>query len=325
MTRAAAAETGKQENGERSKNALLRFLKHQRYEFTTVTPLTHQRVNDRGNKSETLRDAFGWNTPFAEELLPNELFQALRDDNLIVPVDGAWRSLVRAASVGSDLFLHSGYPTTEWDSVFFGPDTYRFCRLIRQMLSGRRAPVGRAIDIGCGTGAGGVAVARGVPCEEIIWSDISERALEFCAANLRQTDIPRRQIVKSDLFADIPGTFDLIVANPPYLNDSLHRAYRHGGGEFGSHLSERIVAESLPLMSPGATLILYTGSAIVDGRDPFRANVEALLADAAASVRWTYEEIDPDVFGEELELPYYQRVERIAAVALVVTKDGDAG
>lgn len=311
------------ENDQRTaKDALFRFLKQQRYDFTTVTPLTHQRVNGRGNKSETLRDAFGWNTPFAEELLPNELFRALRDEGLLVPVEGAWRSLVRAASVGTDLFLHSAYPTTEWDSVFFGPDTYRFCRLIRQTLAVRRSPVRRAVDLGCGTGAGGVAIARGMSCEEIIWSDISDRALEFCAANLRQTDIPSRQIVNSDLFANIPGQFDLIVANPPYLNDPLHRAYRHGGGEFGSHLSERIVAESLPRMSPGATLILYTGSAIVGGQDQFRDNVEALLSGAPA--RWTYEEIDPDVFGEELELPYYQRVDRIAAVALVATMNEDA-
>ncbi|MNF15327.1 hypothetical protein D3C80_2178860 [compost metagenome] len=37
---------------------------------------------------------------------------------------------------------------------------------------------------------------------------------------------------------------------------------------------------------------------------------------------WTYRELDPDVFGEELLTPGYQRVERIAVVALIVTRVG---
>ena len=37
---------------------------------------------------------------------------------------------------------------------------------------------------------------------------------------------------------------------------------------------------------------------------------------------WTYRELDPDVFGEELVNPGYQRVDRIAVVALTVTRMG---
>ena len=35
---------------------------------------------------------------------------------------------------------------------------------------------------------------------------------------------------------------------------------------------------------------------------------------------WVYREIDPDVFGEQLTEPGYEQVERIAAVALTVTR-----
>ena len=38
------------------------------------------------------------------------------------------------------------------------------------------------------------------------------------------------------------------------------------------------------------------------------------------AVGWTYRELDPDVFGEELDKPGYERVERIAVVALTVTR-----
>ena len=58
--------------------------------------------------------------------------------------------------------------------------------------------------------------------------------------------------------------------------------------------------------------------AIVAGEDPFLAAVTPLLDSDAFG--WTYRELDPDVFGEELEKPGYERVERIAVVALTVTR-----
>ena len=43
---------------------------------------------------------------------------------------------------------------------------------------------------------------------------------------------------------------------------------------------------------------------------------------ADRDVRWFYEEIDPDVFGEELETAAYSTVDRIAAVVLTARKPG---
>ena len=64
--------------------------------------------------------------------------------------------------------------------------------------------------------------------------------------------------------------------------------------------------------------MLYTGAAIVDGTDPL---LDALRQELDGSGhRWTYRELDPDVFGEELDEPAYADVDRIAAVALVVQR-----
>ena len=54
------------------------------------------------------------------------------------------------------------------------------------------------------------------------------------------------------------------------------------------------------------------------GGDPFRMAVEPMLS--RAGLVWSYEELDPDVFGEELERDVYQFVDRIAAVWLCVTR-----
>ena len=63
--------------------------------------------------------------------------------------------------------------------------------------------------------------------------------------------------------------------------------------------------------------MLYTASAIVDGVDTFWQAVKPLLAEDKHVIH--YEEIDPDVFGEELQRQAYQTVDRLAVVGLVVT------
>ncbi len=69
-------------------------------------------------------------------------------------------------------------------------------------------------------------------------------------------------------------------------------------------------------MAPGGRLLLYTGSAIVDGVDSFAALAQRELLQSG--LVYTYAEIDPDVFGEELESGVYAKADRIAAVLLTV-------
>lgn len=75
--------------------------------------------------------------------------------------------------------------------------------------------------------------------------------------------------------------------------------------------------ESLARLDPGGSLILYTGAVVVDGHDTFLDAVSPVLAGSRVNAR--YEELDPDVFGEELASDFYQTAERIAAVLLTVT------
>ena len=55
---------------------------------------------------------------------------------------------------------------------------------------------------------------------------------------------------------------------------------------------------------------------MVDGHDTFRESIAEALDHP--DVMHEYREIDPDVFGEELENPAYADVDRLAAVSLVV-------
>jgi len=299
-----------------------RRLQADGYRFITPTPLTHQRVNqrDEGQVADTLRDVFGWSRPFDPGLLSADEQRQLQEAQVIDAYDGRLKSRVRWSSLGDLLFVHSGFPTDAADSVFFGPDTYRFAQLIHAHLQQSFAPIQRAVDIGCGAGVGAILIARARREAEVLAVDINPAALRLTAINAALAEVANVEVQASDVLQGTDGHFDLIVANPPYMADPAGRAYRNGGGSLGAGLSLRIVEQALNRLAPGGSLLLYTGVAMVDGRDPFFDTVVPRLD--SARFAWTYRELDPDVFGEELLNPGYQRVDRIAVVALTVTRIG---
>src|SRR5205823_20348 len=145
-----------------------------------------------------------------------------------------------------------------------------------------RAPMregARILDVGCGAGPGGILAARASARlrPRLVLSDINPRALDFAAANAAHAEVADATFAQGDLFAPVAGPLDLIVANPPYLNDAAQRTYRHGGGRWGEALSVRIVREGMPRLAPGGRLVLYTGVAIADGADPLLAALQPHL------------------------------------------------
>jgi len=161
-----------------------------------------------------------------------------------------------------------------------------------------------------------VALER--PQAEVFAVDINDLALQYTTVNAQLAGAARLTARHSDLLDNIDGNFDLIVANPPYLLDAQERSYRHGGGSFGEGLSLAIASLASTRLAPGGTMLLYTGTAIRNGTDGFHTALAPLLD--AASMEWHYQELDPDVFGEELTEPGYMDVDRIAAVLLTVRK-----
>ena len=300
--------------------ALGEWLLSQGYSFVSVTPATHRRVNARTSAStaSTLTDIFGWSRPFGASSLPASILSLLDDCGALLKHRSLYRSAVRYSSLEDKLYVHSAYPTEDENAVFFGPDTYRFAGLIRSVVAARPKIADASIlDLGCGTGAGGlVACSASGARASLTMSDINTTALAYARANAQVAGV-ESSFVHSDLFEKIPGSFDVIVANPPYLPDAKARLYRDGGGQLGSGLSVRIARESVSHLAPRGSLILYTGSCIVAGRDLLRSELEHIAFNAGGHC--VYRELDPDVFGEELDLPGYETVDRIAVVSFVLT------
>jgi release factor glutamine methyltransferase len=286
-----------------------RALLDEGYSFVTPTPSTHGRILERGSEARGLRDVFGWSKPFRPGFLPRRIEALLDAANAIRREGSLLRSTVRYSTLGPLLCVHSAYPTVEADAVFFGPDTYRFAALI----DARVQRAGHVVDVGCGSGAGGLLLAPRALSVQLL--DVNPQAVRFARANAELNGLPARA-AESDVLSGAEGRIDLVVANPPYLVDPLERTYRDGGGNLGTALSVRIAAEALQRLSPGGRLLLYTATPVIDGTHVIRPALERLLRNA----RWDYRELDPDVFGEELERPEYAEVERIAVIALDATR-----
>ncbi|MCO7564049.1 class I SAM-dependent methyltransferase [Pseudomonas sp. S 311-6] len=299
-----------------------RRLRADGYRFTCVTPATHARNNARegAERARTLRDVFGWSRPFPPSLLSLDELEQLRTAQVLEEAGERLRAKVRWSNLDDLLLVHSAFPTEASDAVFFGPDSYRFAQVIHDHLQRSPSRVQHAVDIGCGTGIGALIIARAAPHAQVSALDINPLALRYTAINAALAGVGNVSVEPSDLLDGVSGTFDLIVANPPYMLDAGQRVYRHGGGALGAQLSLRIVEQACQRLAPGGTLLLYTGVAIVEGRDALLDAIRLRLAGPQWS--WVYREVDPDVFGEQLLEPGYQQVERIAAVAFSVTRSG---
>jgi len=298
--------------------ALLGGLADAGYRFVAVTPETHRRVLERspGRAAGGPRDIFGWSLPFEGRTLPGPLLEALERSGMMSRQGGLCRSLVRVASVGERLFLHSAFPTDSADSVFFGPDSYRFVRFLEAELPGL-PPVRRLVDIGAGSGVGAIAAAALLPDAGLTATDINPLALRFARINARHAGVELETIETSGLDG-VEGAIDLAVANPPFVADPAGRLYRDGGGLRGVRLSLDWTLAAARRIEPGGSILLYTGSAIVDGRDALLEALSDNLPAHGCGLR--YSELDPDIFGELLDQPGYEEAERVAAVGAVISK-----
>lgn len=97
------------------------------------------------------------------------------------------------------------------------PDT----ELLVQLVVARAREAGRPLriaDIGTGSGCIAIATAHYSPDVEVWASDISGEALEVAARNVAKNSLePRVHLACGDLMEPLPGTFDLVCANLPYL------------------------------------------------------------------------------------------------------------
>lgn len=133
----------------------------------------------------------------------------------------------------------------------------------------RQAPK-RILDLCCGGGCIGIAAAHEFPQSEVVLADISPGCLALAGENIGLHGLNERvQLCQSDLFADLSGTFDLILTNPPYVGAtevaSLPAEFHHEpesgllSKEDGLDIPLRILRDAAGYLSAEGLLIMEVG------------------------------------------------------------------
>jgi release factor glutamine methyltransferase len=124
----------------------------------------------------------------------------------------------------------------------------------------------RVIDLGTGSGAVAIALAKAVPHIRIEARDVSARALRVAAENIARHRLRRRiTTVKANLLRGAVPV-DVILANLPYIPDALRRvrpkeldyepAVALDGGKDGLDLIRAALAQAPAALKPGG-LVLF--------------------------------------------------------------------
>ena len=140
--------------------------------------------------------------------------------------------------------------------------------LCEEALS-RMKPGARVLDVGTGSGALAVSLARLGRDAQVTAVDVSDTALAIARDNARRLGAQVR-FVKSDCFAALAGErFDLIVSNPPYISREemetlMPEVQREpelalAGGEDGLDFYRRIAREAPAHLLPGGCLLFEIG------------------------------------------------------------------
>jgi len=134
------------------------------------------------------------------------------------------------------------------------------------------------VDVGTGSGAIALALAKELPTAEIHATDISEQALEVARANAARHELTSRiEFHRADLLSDLPiGAFDIVVSNPPYVGESEEdqvqlevRKFEPRNAVFagptGLEVIERLLPQAQQVLQPGGWLIFEISGTIADG------------------------------------------------------------
>jgi len=145
------------------------------------------------------------------------------------------------------------------------------------VAQGRSAPHVRIVDIGTGSGAIALALAKELPSAEVHATDISAESLEVARANADRHGLGARiKFDHIDLLGELPREeFDFIVSNPPYVGQSEEdqvqlevRKFEPRNAVFagpsGLEVIERLIPQAREALRPGGWLVFEISGTIAD-------------------------------------------------------------
>jgi release factor glutamine methyltransferase len=145
--------------------------------------------------------------------------------------------------------------------------------LVRSHAGRQAKPWPKLIDVGTGSGAIALALAKELPAAEIYGVDLSPEALEVAKANAARLQLEDRvHFLVSDVLEGVPrdGSFDLVLSNPPYVGfheaDKVQDVVKKFepkmavfAGENGLDVIRRLIPQAAEALHAGGYLVFEIG------------------------------------------------------------------
>ena len=142
--------------------------------------------------------------------------------------------------------------------------------------AGMSAP--HIVDVGTGSGAIALALAKELPSAAIHATDISAEALEVARANAARQELTSRiTFHQTDLLSGLPqAEFDFVVSNPPYVGESEEDSVQLDvrkfeprnavfAGPTGLEVIERLIPQAQRALKAGGWLVFEISGTIANG------------------------------------------------------------
>jgi release factor glutamine methyltransferase len=130
----------------------------------------------------------------------------------------------------------------------------------------------RILDIGTGSGAIALALAKEISNTRITATDISTAALTIAGKNAVTYNLQDKiDFREGDLFEPVEGIFDIIVCNPPYIQEEEYKELPAGvkdyepqiallAGKKGTEFYEKIIFQAVDYLQKNGWLLLEIGA-----------------------------------------------------------------
>ena len=162
---------------------------------------------------------------------------------------------------------------------------------INETISAQDAALNRILDLGTGSGALSITLAKELPRARVWATDISDGALVLAVRNAEKHNvIDKIEFIRGDLWLPLMDrgiTFDLIVSNPPYVSDEEYGSLPPevhdyeprislDGRKDGMHYIRKIIEGCENFLSPGGWLLLEMAPGQTEKALELIENIETL-------------------------------------------------